>query len=109
MHDFKLHQFFQMPKVSMSPSTSTTTSLKYIENFSNPYVKIILVCKVCNKEQSLKNSGNWKQHFFTHASGAEKPHKCEHCVKSFIRADQLRKHIFRCHPIDVKKQENEFC
>lgn len=98
-----------------SYSASASTSLKYVENFSNPYVKIILVCKVCNKEQSLRNSGNWKQHFLTHVSGQEKPHKCQQCPKSFIRADQLKKHISKHHPLDdeikpkvkFEKQSNE--
>ena len=79
-----------------------------MENFSNPYVKLIVVCKVCNKEQSMTNTGNWKQHFFTH--GGDKPHKCPMCPKSFIRADQLRKHEAKVHSsgtaiTNVKKEE----
>jgi len=45
----------------------------------------------------MRNAGNWKQHYFTHASGGDKPHKCSHCPKSFIRGDQLRKHEAKEH------------
>ncbi|XP_057301120.1 fez family zinc finger protein erm-like isoform X3 [Hydractinia symbiolongicarpus] len=91
----------------------SASSLKYLENFSNPYVKIIIVCKICNKEQSLKFSGNWRQHYLTHASSEGKPHKCQHCSKSYIRADQLRKHVSKYHEQQEQiygqtKQEQHF-
>ena len=70
-------------------------SLKYLENFDNPYVKIIIVCKICNKEQSLKFAGNWRQHYMTHS--AKKPFSCPHCPKTFIRGDQMRKHVQSKH------------
>ena len=38
---------------------------------------------------------DWKRHYFTHSD--EKPHKCSMCPKSFIRADQLRKHEAKVH------------
>ena len=71
-------------------------SLKYVENFSNPpYVKLIIVCKICNKDLSASKPSDWKRHYFTHSD--EKPHKCSMCPKSFIRADQLRKHEAKVH------------
>ena len=78
--------------------TSSNSGLQYVEQFTNPYVKIILVCKICNKEMSLKFSSNWKKHYLTHASNDEKPHKCDVCAKAFITLTSLRKHIQQKHP-----------
>ena len=91
--------FFQINKREQCDAKQVVGSLKYIENFSNPYVKIILVCKICNKEQSLRFSNNWRQHYLTHAAHNEKPHKCQHCNKSFIRADRLRQHVNKYHSL----------
>lgn len=90
-----------------SSATSDTKSipdgLKYIENFTNPYVKLQAVCVVCNKEQSIKASGYWKQHYMTH----EKihAHKCPHCSMSFIKPNRMRKHVAAKHK-DLIKQED---
>ncbi|XP_066915822.1 Krueppel-like factor 13 isoform X8 [Clytia hemisphaerica] len=78
-----------------SSSSPMVHSLKYVENFSNPYVKLIIVCKTCNKDLSSAKPNDWKRHYFTHSD--EKPHKCSMCPKSFIRADQLRKHKAKVH------------
>merc|ERR1712179_368100 len=75
--------------------SSNTAGLKYLDGFTNPYVKIILVCKICNKEQKSLHPPNWKQHYMTHEE--KKPHSCTHCSKSFVRADYLRKHIESQH------------
>lgn len=72
------------------------SSLRYVTEFTNPYVKLVIVCKLCSKEQSTSSASNWKQHYFTHKT--EKPHKCALCPKSYIRADQLRQHIAKVHP-----------
>lgn len=72
---------------------TNSASLKYVENFENPYVKIILVCKICNKEQSLKFSHTWKRHYLSHASNEEKPHKCPYCPKAFVRLAQKKQHL----------------
>ncbi|XP_057301116.1 uncharacterized protein LOC130635704 isoform X1 [Hydractinia symbiolongicarpus] len=87
---------------------SNNSTLKYIEKFDNPYVKIILVCKVCNKEQSLKFSHNWKTHYLSHASNEEKPHKCSQCTKAFITAPQLKKHFLKQHEKKQLKQEMQY-
>lgn len=76
---------------------SVTSTAKYIEAFNNPYVKIILACKNCNKEMPIKYPGNWKQHFLSHASSSEKPFKCQFCEKSFIRGDRLKNHLSKHH------------
>lgn len=86
--------------------TVSTASLKYLDNFDHPYVKIILVCKICNKEQNVKATSNWRAHYLTHS--AEKPHKCESCGKSFIRADRLRNHMAKCSNKIVKIEQSPF-
>lgn len=91
-------------KVAADPKATGMASLRYLENFSNPYVKIIIVCKICNKEQSLRFAGNWRQHYMTHSE--KKPHTCPHCSKSFIRADRLRQHIQKSHGIDNDQHKN---
>ena len=71
----------------------SNSDLKYLENFNNPYVKIILACKVCNKEQSMKFQNTWKRHFLTHSSDEDKPHKCEICGKATVTAQQMKSHM----------------
>lgn len=75
------------------------SDLKYLENFSNPYVKLIVACRICNKEQSFKYQATWKRHFLTH--GDDKPYKCSVCPKSFIQAFQLRNHYKNKHGMAV--------
>ena len=58
-------------------------------------MKIIVVCKVCNKEQSSKFSNNWKSHYLTHADQNEKPHKCHICRNAFVTTTQLKSHMKR--------------
>lgn len=88
----------------LGPNQSISSQgLQYIENFDNPYVKVVLVCKICNKEQSMKFSGNWKQHYLTHSSNEEKPHKCSVCGKAFVRHDKMVKHSKTHGPL--KKEE----
>ena len=54
-----------------SGGISNSASLKYVENFSNPYVKLIIVCKICNREAS-RFQNNWKRHYLTHTRAEEK-------------------------------------
>ena len=81
-----------------SPQTSSTNTLKYIENFSNPYVKLVIVCKICNKEAS-KFQRNWKTHYMTHLGNDDKPHKCTICNHGFVMPNRLRKHLEKVHGI----------
>ena len=79
-----------------------TASLKYLENFTSPYVRIVVLCKICSKEQSLKVSKYWRDHYMTH----QKPHQCDQCEKSFRNSYELRKHVQAKHGTGVgMKQE----
>ena len=93
-----LLMMFVCIKVARGSTNTTTSTAKYIEAFNNPYVKILLACKICSKEMPIKYPGNWKQHFLSHASSSEKPFKCQYCEKSFIRGDRLKNHVTKHHP-----------
>ena len=80
------------PTPSSTSTALSNSSLKYLENFDNPYVKVIVVCKVCNKEAS-KSSGKWKIHYLTHVSEEERPHKCDICGAGFVQKIQLTNHM----------------
>ena len=42
--------------------------LKYVQDFDHPYVKLLIVCKFCNKLSSMRQTSCWKQHFtFVHS------------------------------------------
>lgn len=76
-----------------SPKPVNNSGLKYLENFENPYVKIVVVCKICNKEQSMKRHDTWKRHFLTHADKEDLPHRCNYCDKRFITSGNLKTHM----------------
>jgi len=88
----------KMTKETHQASSATTSpaGLKYIENFSNPYVKLVVVCKICNKEAS-KYSRNWKPHYQTHVSNEEKSHPCNLCSAGFVSLTALTKHKEKKH------------
>lgn len=92
---------FRSESLSPSSKTLTNSSLKYLENFDNPYVKVAAVCKICNKEQSFKVVSNWKRHYLTHSD--EKPHKCPHCDRAFVQSDKLRNHLKSKHGIGMEE------
>lgn len=75
------------------PLSSNNSSLAYIESFNNPYVKIVLVCKMCSKEQNIKRSDTWKLHYLTHVPDEEKPYFCASCKKGFIEKRHYDKHM----------------
>ena len=52
---------------------------------------------------SLKFSSNWKKHYLTHSSDADKPHKCQSCDKAFITPASLRNHMIKKHGIEDMK------
>ena len=86
-------------------ATSGLSDLKFLETFDNPFVKVSVFCKVCNKEQSLKYQHTWKRHFLTHAKSDERPHKCPHCPKTFVQSTHLKGHMKNIHKDLVKKED----
>merc|ERR1712179_334266 len=55
----------------------------------------ILSCKFCPR--TFSDPTNHKAHQYTHLSDAEKPHKCPHCERGFIRQDMCQTHIKNNH------------
>ena len=84
-----------------NPGKSNSTDLKILEQFNNPYVKVCVLCKVCNKEQSLKYTHTWKRHFLTHSSEDARPHRCTSCGKTFVQSGNLKKHFQSVHKHEV--------
>lgn len=95
--------FFPPIKVRSSAGTPV---VKYIEGFSNPYVKLVLACKICNKDMPIKYPGNWKQHYFSHSSSTDRPFKCQFCEKSFVRGDRLKNHVTKHHPRENSQDDS---
>ncbi|XP_066915830.1 uncharacterized protein [Clytia hemisphaerica] len=95
---------------SNSKKSSGLSDLKFLESFDNPYVKVSVFCKVCNKEQSLKYQHTWKRHFLTHSNREDLPNKCPTCGKGFITAHDMKKHIENRHKPknDLMKIEQKF-
>ena len=91
---------------------SSAGALRYIESFENPYVKIILVCKQCNKEMNMKRTDTWKVHYYTHVSNDDKPHKCQYCDQGFVQPNQLNRHVQKKHAnklnVGTFKEESSF-
>ena len=106
---FLCYSFQQKPIKAANADASSSSnagSLKYIENFNNPYIKLIAVCKVCNKEQSLKFPSNWRTHYFTHAGDEEKPYQCEICKKGFITLTSYNAHMKKQHSAKQAQHAN---
>ena len=101
-------------KSSLPPSstggTINNSTLKYLENFDNPYVKVTVSCKVCSKEAS-KNPAQWKVHYLTHVSESERPFKCEQCGKGFVQKihlqNHMKKHVKQQQPQQQRQQQQQ--
>ncbi|XP_066915829.1 zinc finger protein sens-like isoform X15 [Clytia hemisphaerica] len=95
-------------KPSAGKSETNLQTMKVIESFENPFTKLIIVCKICNKESS-KFQRNWKNHYLSHVGDDEKPHKCKICNRGFIKPCFLSKHMKKAHsgamPTSVKHEE----
>lgn len=71
----------------------SNSSMAYLLNFDNPYVKVQLACKICDKPQNIKRPDTWKRHFLTHEADSNKPHKCDICGKAVVTSSQLKNHM----------------
>jgi hypothetical protein len=83
--------------VGVASGAGSAGALRYIESFENPYVKIILVCKQCNKEMNMKRTDTWKVHYYTHVSNDNMPFKCQYCAQGFVLPNQLNRHVQKKH------------
>ena len=79
-------KFFQQQRIS-KPQSSTSTAPNLLsgdsqyDNWSNPYAKLALVCRICSKEQNPKTKSTWKQHWESHTD--LKNFGCYVCEKRF--------------------------
>lgn len=73
--------------------------IKWLENWKNPYVRLIAVCRICAKEQKSTKLLVWKAHFLTHS--AVKPFNCEICQKGFVQQTAFKTHMKNNHPTAV--------
>lgn len=84
------------PSGKQSGQTINANTMRIIECYNNPYTKLIIVCKICNKEAS-KFQRNWKTHYSTHTGNQNKPHKCHICNHGFDFPGKLNKHLEKNH------------
>jgi len=68
---------------------------------------VVICCKVCSKEQSLVSQAHWKRHYLTHVSADERPHKCEHCGKTFVQLSSMKSHVKNIHEKNNQEQKIE--
>jgi len=67
-------------------------------------VKVVVCCKICSKEQSLKFQSTWKRHYLSHGSAEDKPHKCTHCGKAYVQSCSLKYHIKAHHSLQGPRE-----
>jgi len=78
------------------PASSYKDDLKVIEQWQNPFVRLLLACRVCSKEQKSMNVSTWKMHFLTHSD--KKPFNCSVCQKGFVQQTAFKTHMKTNHP-----------
>ena len=77
----------------------------WLEQWQNPYVKLIIVCRLCNKEQKTMNTTVWRAHFLTHSD--VKPYNCEICHKGFVQTTAYKNHMKNNHAnLDSMTKDN---
>ena len=72
-----------MARAEQYTSSMSKDDATWLEKWQNPYVKLIIVCRLCNKEQKTMNTTVWKAHFLTHSD--VKPYNCDICQKGFVQ------------------------
>ena len=81
--------------MTKATDSSFKSKQKYLDEFDNPYVDIVLVCKICRKEQTSRNASVWKSHYLTHVPDSDKPLKCSICQAGFVQNTAFKKHMQR--------------
>ena len=69
----------------------TKEDIKWLESWKNPYVKLIIVCRICSKEQKGMKAAYWKVHFLTHVD--VKPYNCDIYQKGFVQLTAYKSHM----------------
>ena len=60
-----------------------------IDSWSNPYVDLAFICKICRKTQ--QHRCNWKRHYLSHSD--VRSYNCNLCDKQFKTNDTLKRHM----------------
>ena len=76
-------------RVGVATSKLVKTDKDLIDTWSNPYVDLVFVCKICRKTQPHRC--NWKRHFLSHSQ--DRKFNCQHCGKKFKTNDNLKTHL----------------
>jgi len=84
-----------LEKAESYTNTMGKEDIKWLESWKNPYVKLILICRICNKEQKTYKVAYWKAHFLTHSD--VKPYNCHICQKGFVQQTAYKIHMKK-HP-----------
>ena len=83
---------FGFQEIKRAITKITLRDLRWLQNFNHPLVKLIVICKTCNKEVDTFSPTNWKVHYKFHG---RKGYKCRLCGKKYHQALHYRLHMDR--------------
>ena len=69
-----------------------------VDGVTNPYVRSVYQCKVCQRELQWKSRSTWKTHYESHLD--IKRFGCYVCEKQFRMKGDLKTHIVRVHKVE---------
>ena len=73
---------FGFQEIKRAVTKIALRDLRWLQNFNHPLVKLIVICKICNKEIDTFSPTNWKVHYKFHG---QKGYKCHQCGKGTTR------------------------
>ena len=83
---------FGFQEIKRAVTKIALRDLRWLQNFNHPLVKLIVICKTCNKEIDTFSPTNWKVHYKFHG---QKGYKCHQCGKRYHQALHYRLHMDR--------------
>ncbi|XP_066915825.1 uncharacterized protein [Clytia hemisphaerica] len=96
-------------KSEQDESKTTTTTQKggeskILEAWTNPYVELQFLCRICKKPQAYKYRRNWRRHYESHSE--EKQYVCDICGTGYKANYLLKNHIANKHPTSVNPADS---